>query len=79
MNKLNARTALTLFFIVGAVVLLILMFTTPIPEPNKDMAYLFVGGYIGWCGASITYWFGTSKGSSDKQDELNRLREGDGN
>lgn len=71
-SKAEMRGILTGLLIVGAISLLILIFVVPIPEPNKDMAHLFVGGYIGWSGSTINFWFGTSKGSSDKQIELNK-------
>jgi hypothetical protein len=62
--------------VVGAIALLFLIFTTSIPDNNKDMAHLFVGGYIGWTGSVIYFWVGTSKGSTDKQEELNKRNAG---
>jgi hypothetical protein len=71
-SKAEIRGMLTGLLVLGAISLLVAIFLVPIPDPNRDMAYLFVGGYLGWTGSTVNFWFGTSKGSADKQDELNK-------
>jgi hypothetical protein len=71
-SKAEVRGMVTGLLVLGAIALLVAIFLYPIPEANRDMAYLFVGGYLGWTGSTINFWFGTSKGSTDKQEELNK-------
>jgi uncharacterized membrane protein HdeD (DUF308 family) len=73
-SKADIRFVLTIVLIVGAILLLISLFILAIPAENQSTANLVVGAYVGWTGASVSYWIGTSKGSADKQDELNKLR-----
>lgn len=75
-SQADVRFVLTILMVVGAIALLFMIFTMPIPDNNKDMAHLFVGGYIGWTGSVIYFWVGTSKGSHDKQIELNKRNHG---
>ena len=64
------RTIISLFMVVVIVALLFLMFIIELPENNKEMAYLVVGGLMGSFTTIIAFWFGSSKGSSDKTDIL---------
>jgi hypothetical protein len=72
MNNAEARIVLTCLLGVVTCTLLVLIFTVELPTNNKDMAYLVTGNFMGAFFLSVTYWFGTTKGSADKQDELNR-------
>jgi len=46
--------------------LIVLLFFGSIPEGNRDIAYMLIGQISTLWGASIMYWVGTTKGSSDK-------------
>jgi drug/metabolite transporter (DMT)-like permease len=43
-----------------------LLVFVPIPTENHDAIMLIVGTVLGWGGAIVTYYFGSSKGSADK-------------
>ena len=52
--------------------LLGLLIFQPIPETNNDVLYLAIGADIGFAGAVINYFYGSSKGSADKSDMINK-------
>lgn len=43
-----------------------------IPAPNKDLAYMGLGLAFGWGTMIVSYFFGSSKSSSDKNDIIDR-------
>ena len=43
----------------------------PVPDTNKDMVNVSIGAVIGFGGAVVGYFYGSSKGSSDKDKLLN--------
>jgi hypothetical protein len=57
--------------------LFVLIFTVELPENNKEMAYLVVGNFMGAFGTIVAFWFSSSKGSVDKQIELNKKSQGE--
>lgn len=67
-SKSEERTIISLFMVILIVALLLLMFMIELPDNNKDMAYLVVGALMGSFTTIIAFWFGSSKGSSDKTD-----------
>ena len=73
-KKANTRNILTVVMTSVVLCVLVLVFTVEIPERNRDLAIATVGTFVGYFGGVVTFWFGTSKGSSDKQKELNHLR-----
>lgn len=52
--------------------LLALLIFKPIPEINKDTANILIGALAASFISIIQYYFGSSKGSADKQEMLNR-------
>jgi hypothetical protein len=48
------------------------LFLVPLPEQNRDMINLLLGAVIGWVGAATTYWLGSSRGSAEKQEILDK-------
>jgi hypothetical protein len=54
--------ALTFIFAVA----LYFMFTTEIPQSNRDLAYVMLGQLSALWGASVTYWVGTTRSSAEK-------------
>lgn len=49
-------------------VLLGLLLFRDIPDKNKDVLNIAVGVALGWGSMILAYFFGSSKGSSDKND-----------
>ena len=54
----------------GFFVLIILLVKVEIPEANSDVLNLVVGALIGSFTTIVSYFFGSSKGSSDKTKML---------
>lgn len=67
-SKAEERTIISLLMVITIIGLLFLMFKVELPDNNKDMAYLVVGGLMGSFTTIVAFWFGSSKGSSDKTD-----------
>jgi drug/metabolite transporter (DMT)-like permease len=42
------------------------------PTDNKDVLYLIIGALIGFASNVVNYFYGSSKGSADKTDILNK-------
>lgn len=73
-SKAEERTIISLLMVIVIVALLFLMFVIELPDNNKDMAYLVVGGLMGSFTTIIAFWFGSSKGSSDKTDIIKQTQ-----
>ena len=69
-SKAEERTVISLLMMIVIIAILTLMFTVELPDNNKDMAYLVVGGLMGSFTTVIAFWFGSSKGSTDKTEIL---------
>lgn len=52
----------------GFFVLLYLLVTSEVPEKNKDLLNLVVGALIGSFATIVGYFYGSSKGSAEKND-----------
>ncbi len=63
-SKMPAVIVLALTVIVA--ILAYTMFNEKLPEENQEMAYMLVGQISALWGASITYWVGTTRSSSQK-------------
>jgi hypothetical protein len=48
-----------------------MLFTQPIPEDNKEYAYIMFGALVAKWGDSIAYWVGTTRSSQNK-DKIGR-------
>lgn len=63
-------------YLLGAIIILCAFFlgyilaTNEIPSGNKDVVMVAVGIILGWGGAVVTYFFGSSKSSADKNEML---------
>lgn len=62
--------ALGALVVAAFMALLVVLVYVAIPEANSDLLYLSVGALIGYVGAVISYFFGSSKGSADKNEML---------
>jgi hypothetical protein len=55
---------------IGAI-LVVMLFFIPIPQENKSLVDVSLGLVLGWGGAVIQFYFGSSKGSADKTVAMN--------
>ena len=56
------------------VVLAFLIFK-PMPSENKDVLYLAIGALIGFEGAIVNYFYGSSAGSAAKTEIIKKQQE----
>jgi heme O synthase-like polyprenyltransferase len=56
--------------VIGFFVLLIVLVYSEIPEKNNEILNLVVGSLIGSFATVVGYFYGSSKGSSEKNDLL---------
>lgn len=61
---------LAIVIVVGIFVLLGVLIMHEIPETNKDLLNMIVGAFIASFTLVISYFFGSSKGSADKNELL---------
>jgi hypothetical protein len=67
--------------VIGFFLLLYLLITAEVPSTNKDLLNLVVGALIGSFATVVGYFYGSSKGSSEKDEtiqkqiENNKLKE----
>lgn len=45
------------------------------PQENKDVLYLAIGSLIGFMGAVVQYFYGSSAGSAAKSEILTKTKE----
>ena len=62
MYVLGALIILSFFVVIG------LLIFQPIPDQNNEVLYLVIGADIGFAGAVVNYFYGSSKGSADKTE-----------
>ena len=60
--------------VIGFFALLYILIFTEIPEGNRDVLNLVIGSLIGSFTSVVAYYFGSSKGSADK-NKLIRTQE----
>ena len=61
--------------VIGFFLLLYLLIKQEIPEVNKDVLNLVIGALIGSFTTIVGYFYGSSKGSSEKTELLNKKTE----
>jgi len=73
------KNAKDIFMYILAAFVMVLLFTTigiiltkSIPQENKDLAYMSLGLALGWGTMVMSYFFGSSKGSADKNELIHR-------
>jgi len=57
--------------VAGFFILLYLLISAEVPERNKDLLNLVVGALIGSFATVVGYFYGSSKGSAEKNEMLN--------
>jgi uncharacterized BrkB/YihY/UPF0761 family membrane protein len=63
---------LAALIIVGFFMLMIGLVYTAVPDVNKDLLNLVTGALIGSFATIVGYFFGSSKGSADKNEMLKK-------
>lgn len=58
--------------VTGFFVLLYFLIFQGIPSQNENMLSIAVGALIGMVGSVVSYFFGSSKGSADKNELLKK-------
>lgn len=53
------------------IAIIILLLFYDIPEANKDVLNIGMGVVLGWGSTIVAYFFGSSKGSADKNELIN--------
>lgn len=67
-------------YILGALIVLLIcalcyvVFTVDMPKENHDIGLMIVGALIGNFAQVVNYFYGSSKGSSDKNEMLKGVR-----
>jgi len=56
--------------VIGFFVLMVVLVYTSVPDQNKDLLNLVVGALIGSFATVVGYFYGSSLGSSDKNELL---------
>lgn len=68
-------------YIMGALIVVLCFFLayllifTPVPETNRSIVDVAFGLVLGWGSAIVSYFFGTSKSSSDKNELIAKQNE----
>jgi len=62
--------ALGALVVVGFYFILFIMFSKVLPTENKEIGLLVIGALVAKFGDVVNYFFGSSKGSSDKTEML---------
>lgn len=56
------------FVVACSVTITGMLYVYPVPQANHDAVMLAIGAVLGWAGSVVAYFFGSSKGSSDKTE-----------
>jgi len=64
--------ALGALIVIGFFFILYIVFKTEMPVSNKEIGLLVIGALIAKFGDVVAYFYGSSKGSSDKTDMMNK-------
>lgn len=59
---------LCILLTLGEFAILFIMFFVGLPEKNKDIAQIMVGGYSAEWARSVAYWYNTTFGSNNKNE-----------
>ena len=69
----NPMVTIISLAVVGMLLLITgLLIFAPIPDNNKDVVYLIAGQIIGSFSSVISYWIGSSRGSFEKNKDLDK-------
>lgn len=81
-NKLKAMKVKEIFqyslgalITIGFFIILYVVFAIAMPDGNKDVGLLVIGALIAKFSDIVSYFYGSSKGSADKTDAINKQLE----
>jgi uncharacterized membrane protein YccC len=77
MTRAQQRYRLALILVIAGIVLLGALFVVPIPTANERLVDIAIGLVLGWGGAAVQFYFGTSDGSVAKSEQIDRMVKGD--
>ncbi|GHA05581.1 hypothetical protein [Oceanisphaera arctica] len=81
----NARTQhhdspmparLTLSLAIMVVALTVALMVMPVPDSSKEVVFYLAGQIVTAFLAAVTYWLGSSRGSAEKQKQIDRIAGG---
>lgn len=74
-SKLAKNTAyiIDLVLVLSLVALVFCLFIFKLPIENKELAYTMFGSFLMYVGTVINFHSGSSKGSNEKQDIINKM------
>ena len=64
---------LTLVLIAMVVALGFGLFIVEPPQANRDLVNVLLGNVMGWAGAGVVYWLGSSRGSADRAATIDKI------
>ncbi len=73
---MKAMDYLACVVVAGFFALLFILGYTDIPKENKDLLNMLLGAWITSFTTVITYYFGSSKSSSRKDETINKMVDG---
>lgn len=72
----NTAYYIDITLVVSTIILAFFLFVFPLPLENKELAYMMFGSLLTLTGTVVNFHRGSSQSSSNKQDELNKLKRG---
>ncbi|OYD24691.1 hypothetical protein [Oceanimonas baumannii] len=73
-NPVPAR--LTMALAIMVVALTVGLMAMPVPDGSKDVVFYLAGQIVTAFLAAVTYWLGSSRGSAEKQKQIDRIAGG---
>jgi len=64
--------ALGALIVIGFFFVLYVVFVAEMPQSNKELGLLVIGALVAKFGDVVNYFFGSSKGSSDKNEMIKK-------
>ena len=49
------------------------LFIVEPPQANRDLVNVLLGNVMGWAGAGVVYWLGSSRGSADRAATIDKI------
>lgn len=62
--------ALGALIVLGFFVILIVVFNSTMPDANKEIGFMVIGALVAKFGDVVSYFFGSSKGSAEKNEMI---------
>jgi len=69
-DMVSTQRWLVFWLTVGEMALLFIVFFVHLPDANKEIAYMLVGGYTAKWGDAVAYWYNSTFGSARKTEVI---------